>query len=859
MMKISVNQIRKINQIYHAAGDPAPQGVDHLVRTIGDQLGAVEEVIPFGDRFEGVIVARIVSCDDHPDADRLHICKLDDGGVAQQVERDDNGHVQVVCGAPNVREGLTVAWLPPGSTVPESIGKEPFVLSARPLRGVVSNGMLASPRELTIGDSHEGIMELDDNLTPGTLFIDAYDLRDGAVIDIENKMFTHRPDCFGALGVAREIAGIYHQPYRSPEWYRIDPEVPGIEAEELLLTVQNDIPELVPRFTAITMRDITLQPSPVWMQIYLTSVGMRPINNIVDYTNFFMLLTGQPLHAYDYDKVKALSDGDAAAIVVRRPREGEQITLLNGKTITPRTEAIMIATDRELIGVGGVMGGGDTEVDENTKNIILECATFDMYSIRRTSMEHGLFTDAVTRFNKGQSPLQNKAVLAKIIDEIRQYAGGKVAGDLIDNNHLPSEVIGRGSLYAPVQLTAAFINERLGLTLSSDEISTLLTNVEFSVERQDETLIVTAPFWRTDVAIPEDIVEEVGRLYGYDHLPLALPRRDLTPAQRNALLEIKQQTRTLLARSGANELLNYSFVHGNLLDKVGQNKADAYRISNAISPDLQYFRMSLTPSLLEKIHPNIKAGYDRFAVFEIGKAHIKGHVITQDDADDSEGLPKEFERLAFVLAADAKAAKQLSGAAYYEAKKYLEVLLRGLKLGDDLRFEPFDDGDSDVAGVYYQPGRSAKVMLNGRPIGRIGEYKVSVRKSLKLPEYCAGFELSMQQLLALVARHPKGSYQTMPKFPAVSQDICLKVATDMPYADLHSYVAEAVNKLSPEQTVYTIKPIDIYQRDDDDAHKQITFRLAIASYERTLTDDEVNAILEQVAEAAANTLHAERI
>lgn len=857
-MKISVNQIRFVNQLYHSAGDPAPQGVDHLVRTIGDQLGAVEEVIPFGDRFEGVIVAKVVSCGNHPDADRLHVCKLDDGGVVQDVERDDNGHVQVVCGAPNVREGLTVAWLPPGSTVPESVGKDPFVLSARPLRGVVSNGMMASPRELTIGDSHEGIIELDDDIAPGTSFVDAYHLRGDVVIDIENKMFTHRPDCFGMLGVAREIAGIYHQPYKSPDWYQINPVVPGIEADELPLTVRNEIPDLVPRFTAITMRDITLKPSPVWLQLYLTACGLRPINNVVDYTNFFMLETGQPLHAYDYDKVAALSDGDTATIVVRKPREDEQIVLLNGKTITPRSEAIMIATDRQLIGVGGVMGGGDTEVDENTRNIILECASFDMYSIRRTSMEHGLFTDAVTRFNKGQSPLQNKAVLAKIVDEIRQYADGKVAGDLIDDNHLPAEAMERGSLYAPVRITAAFINERLGVTLNAEEISALLTNVEFTVAHDSDGLIINAPFWRTDIAIPEDIVEEVGRLYGYDHLPLALPARDLTPARRDDILEIKQQIRTVLARSGANELLNYSFVHGNLLDKVGQDKGKAFRISNAISPDLQYFRVSLTPSLLEKVHANIKAGYDRFALFEIGKSHSKRQVIDDDEAGDNNGLPREFERVAVVVAADDKAAKDLSGAAYYEAKKYLEVLLAALKV-DDVQFEPIADNDDDIATTYYQPGRCANVTVHGVLLGRIGEYKTSVRKGLKLPEYCAGFELSVLTLLELTTKGNKTSYRALPKFPGVSQDICLKVPSDVAYGALDSFVTETIKQLSPEQTIYTISPVDIYQRDDDVTHKQITFRLTVASYERTLTDGEVSVMLEKLAAVAADTFQAERI
>ncbi|HLZ15088.1 MAG TPA: phenylalanine--tRNA ligase subunit beta, partial [Candidatus Saccharimonadales bacterium] len=541
-MKISVNALRFLNEYYGSAGDPAPDGVDALVQKIGAQLGAVEETIAFGKRLEQVVIVTIVSCEDHPDSDHLHICKVDDGGVVQQVERDEQGLVQIVTGAPNVRDGFVAAWLPPGSTVPETFDKDPFVLESRSLRGKMSHGMLASARELGLGDDHSGILEIDDELgpiQPGTPFVDAFHVRDDVIIDMENKMFTHRPDCFGWLGIAREIEGISGRPYKSPQWYRPDASIPGPEAEELKLEVRNELPELVPRFAAVALRDVTVKPSPVWLRIDLARAGLRSINNIVDYTNWYMLLTGQPLHAYDYDKVKALSEGGQATIVVRHPRQGEKIKLLNGKEIEPRGEAIMIATDKQLIGVGGVMGGGETEVDETTQNIIIECATFDMYSIRRTSMAHGLFTDAVTRFNKGQSPLQNVAVLGKIVGQVRDHAGGKVASPLIDDNHVPQDVRDRASVHPPVSVSRQFINARLGFDLSAEEMKTLLTNVECKVEVEGDELTVTAPFWRTDIEISEDVVEEVGRLYGYDKLPLELPRRGIAPAHKNALLELK--------------------------------------------------------------------------------------------------------------------------------------------------------------------------------------------------------------------------------------------------------------------------------------------------------------------------------
>jgi phenylalanyl-tRNA synthetase beta chain len=850
-MKISINHIRYYRDTYNWSGDPAPQGAEALAERIGAQLGAIEEVIDVGSRYNGVIIAKVMSCDDHPNADRLHICKLDDGGRAQNVDRDDNGYVQVVCGAPNVREGLMVAWLPPGSTVPESVGKDPFVLEARPLRGVISNGMLASPRELALGDSHEGILEIDEEVTPGTDFAEYYKLANDVVFDIENKMFTHRPDCFGMLGVAREIAGIQQQAFTSPEWYRLDVTVPAVETTVLPLAVRNELPELVPRFVAIAMSDIVVKASPVWLQVALARLGMRPINNIVDFTNYIMYITGQPLHAYDYDKVKAQDGAGQATLVVRKPQAGEKIKLLSGKEIEPRSEAIMIATEKALIGVGGVMGGFDTEVDDNTKNIIIEVANFDMYSIRRTSMAHGLFTDAVTRFNKGQSPLQNRVVLAKIVNDLRQYTGGKVASEVIDDNHLTSEVQERNSLYAPVTVTAQFINERLGSTLSAEEMRDLLVNVECAVQVDGGNLTVAAPFWRTDIEVPEDVVEEVGRLYGFDRLPLQLPLRPMTPAAKNPELELKQRIRDSLTRSGANEVLAYSFVHGNLLQKVGQDSQQSYQLSNALSPDLQYYRQSLLPSLLERVNPNIKTGYDSFALFEIGTAHVKGQV-------DAQGLPLEFERIALTFATEDKAAASKQGAAYYYAKTYLTTLLRDLNISSSVSYEPLSANDTDVATPYFENNRAATINIDGHVVGRIGEYRAAVRKSLKLPAYSAGFELGIDPLMALA--QDDANYTTLSRFPKVEQDICLKVGVDVSYGELFDFVQARVQERIVElDCSFKLSPIDIYQRTDDQSSKQITFRVTVASYDKTLRDSEVAEILDYVAQSAAQTLSAQRI
>lgn len=868
--------------------------VEELVRRIGDQLGAVESVENLGEKYQGIVIAKVVECYPHPDSDHMHVCKLDDGGKTPDVARE-HGLVQVVCGAPNVREGLLVAWLPPGSTVPESYGKEPFVLGARELRGVISNGMLASARELALGDNHDGILELGDDSDsevrhpelvsgssqqngeipkqvqndgntnsgedtghykaetsqPGDDFAVAFALND-TIIDIENKMFTHRPDCFGQLGVAREIAGILGHQFTSPDWYQHTPQDVLAQSGDMLpLEVRNEVPELVPRFLAIPLANVTVRPSPLWLQTYLLRVGVRPISNVVDITNYIMLLTGQPLHAYDYDKVKALDGGDKATLVVRPPRSGEEILLHNGKTIKPRDEAIMVATETKLIGVGGVMGGADTEVDSGTKNIILECANFDMYSIRRTAMAHGLFTDAVTRNNKDQSPLQNDEVSAQAVTMLRELAGATVAGPVVDNNHVDEQSRERHWVHPPVPLTVTFVNSRLGLKLTSQEMQQLLGNVECSVTAEGENLLVHAPFWRTDIETREDVVEEIGRLYGFDKLPLELPKRSIQPAEKDAMLELKSTIRAQLAKAGANEALTYSFVHGDLLDKVGQNPADAFRVSNALSPDLQYYRLSLTPSLLDKIHMNIKAGYEVFALFEIGKGHNLEH------ATDDDGLPTEFEMLDLVFAASDKSNRP--GAAFYQARKFLSVLANHFGLQLDYRAIESEE-DYQVAKP-YEHTRSAQVWVKDTDIalGMVGEYKASVRKALKLPVRTAGFSIGLTQLMEAAKNPTIDWYTPLSRFPRVTQDITLKVAANVRYSPLYHLLNTTAKEMRPEQTTSRLYAMDIYQRPDDPEHKQLTFRLSIASFERTMTDAEVTALLDTIATAAATDFGAERV
>lgn len=808
-----------------------PDGIDKLVEKIGAQLGAVEEVIDVGKKYEGIVVAKVIKCEKHPNADKLSVCLIDDGGTARKVKRNKNGLVEVVCGAPNAPATLAVAYIPPGVAVPSTIDEEPLVLEAREIRGIVSNGMIASARELDIGDDHSGIVELEVGAKPGTPLVKALPLED-YVIDIENKMFTHRPDLFGQLGIARELAGIQGHVFKSPDWYKENPQLPKPNgAATHKLTIKNQVPKLVPRFSSVVIKDVKVGPSPLWLRARLSNVGVKSINNIVDITNFLMLETAQPLHAYDYDK---LTGGNLGT---RLAKAGEELTVLGGKKLKLGKDDIVITSADKPIGLGGVMGGVNTEVGDQTKNIAIEVANFDMNTIRKSAMTHGLFTEAATRFTKNQSPRQNLAVLVKAMDEVKKIAGGRQASKITDDKHFQTKTI-------TVDVTAQFINECLGEKLSAVMIKKLLENVEFGVKGSGDKLNITVPFWRTDIEIPEDIVEEVGRLYGYDHLPLELPTKDLTPAPRNESLDLKSRIRQIMLASGANEALTYSFVHGKLLEQVGQDPKSSYHIKNALSPDLQYYRQTLAPSLLEKVHPNIKAGFDEFALFEIGIGHYK-------DVLDEEKLPLELGQMALVIASK----ESRLGAPFYAARKYCEFLLSELGFSK-IELKPPQKSTLHPSLSYYELERSANIYADGKLVGRLGEFDQSTRDSLKLPKFCAGFEIYLPQLDL-----PSGqNYQPINRFPAIEQDICLRASTQTSYAELIDLAETTLAKISKEHGYnYMIKPVDIYQRPSDEKHKQTTWRISLSHPEKTLKTAEANEVLDKIAAEAKKKFKAERV
>ncbi len=844
-MKVSLNIVKSLVNF-----ELPP--VDELVARVNAQLGSVEKVIDLGTQYKDARIVHVVQCEPHPNADRLHVCLIDDGGAVANIPRDDKGYVQVICGAPNVHADMWAVWLPPNSTVPASFADaEPFVLGARKLRGVLSQGMLAAADELAIGTDHDGIVEISGRDMPkgialqaGDSFAQVFGL-DDVVLDIENKMFTHRPDCFGQLGVAREISGIFGQAFTSPDWYTVAQKF--ADGSGLELDIYNDIPDLVPRFMAVAVKNVAVQPSPLWLQCQLVAMGGKPINNIVDATNYIMLMTAQPTHAYDYDKLRGGKLG------ARMAHEGETIALLNGKTYTLGTDDIVIADGERAVALGGIMGGADTEVSSDTKNVVLECASFDMYAVRKTAMRHGVFTDALSRFNKGQSPLQNAPVLKRLMGMV----GGEQASAVYDKKQFSDEFDEYfAGKYTPanIDINSSFINQRLGLQLTDSDIYTLLNNVEVHSHGPEDELgymCIQVPFWRTDIELKEDVVEEVGRLYDFGKLPRELPQRSTKPAPKNPRRELKRQIREQLSRAGANEALTYSFVHEHILKRAEQHADQAYKLSNALSPDLQYYRLSVLPSLLDKVHANIKAGHDEFCLFEIGK----GHDVRLPHSED--GLPSERTFVDAVYAAK----KARASAPYYRVQRMAVRLLSSL--GAQFELAPMatenDDGEG-LSGVEFEVAapfdqrRSAWILCGKERLGIVGEFKQAVRRNFKLPEYAAGFSIDFDQLLA--QPRDEQAYRPLSRFPSTSRDVSLRAPRDVSYAELYHVVQAAVDE-SAGDIIVTIEPRAIFQPANDHSIKTTTFRLRMTHYERTLTDADAKPIVDRVATMALAKLGAE--
>ena len=818
---------------------PITRSIDELVELIGARLVEIEEVVDLQARYADALIVEIVNVEDHPDAERLHVVEINDNGAREGVDRLDNGNIQVVCGAPNARAGIKVVWLPPGATVPSTFADaEPFVLDSRKLRGVMSHGMLASAKELVFSDDHDGIMEVDKSeASAGDSFVKTYEL-DDYLLDIENKSLTHRPDCFGLVGFAREVAAIQGEVFQTPEWLKaLEPHL-GDKAKTSVKAPQARIanPELSARYEAVVVANAKIaQQSPLQIQSYLSRVGMRPISAIVDITNYLMLVTGQPLHAFDYDKFISVGGSDHPHITVREAHEGETLELLDGKTIQLATSDIIIASGDTPVALAGAMGGKSTQIDDSTKHILLESATFDLYRLRTTQMRHGIFSEAITRFTKGQPAPLTAPVIASAVRMLCDIAGAERASDIIDSYSHP---VSLPTLSIPLKT----IQGVLGADLSMSEAIAPLEAAEFSVDVEAPyTVVVQAPYWRADIHRAEDVIEEIGRIRGFDTITPALPQRDFRAIRLTSFDDFRKTLRSLLVRAGADEVLTYGFVHGNTLKKAGQSPDKAYRIVNAISPDLQYYRLSLTPSLLDKVHTNLRQRFDSFALFEIGKVHQKDH-FDKEEKD----VPAEFHSLALTIAANPKAAR---GTAFYTAKQLLEFTLQ--RYGIEARYEPYVIKDivQPALSMPFEPKRTALVKVNDAVVGVVGEYKQSVVSAFKLPEYAAGFEIDIAKLHSLLPANPY-TYTSEARFPGTEQDICVQVNPNTTYQEVLDTVKDA---LAEESLEWQVSPVDIYQPESAE-YKNITLRIHLRNRERTISTDEASVVIVYLTDALLSNL-----
>ena len=777
-MRVSLNWLKRYVDI------PAEISTDELVRLIGARLVEVEGVIDETKKYNNIYIVKVESAEKIPDT-HLTLCQINVG------KKD---LVQVVCGAPNVREGMLAVWLAPGAIVPASVHEDaPFVIGKRKMLGKYeSNGMLAGADELDFGDDHSGIVEICPGIEPGTPLADVFML-DDLVLDIENKSLTHRPDCFGIIGFAREVAGIlgleFEEPKICPEGFELN----GVDKTmEPVIKIEDG--NICRRYSAIVLKKhgemkkkyLSLEDT------LLAKSGMKPIDPIVDATNFLMLLTGQPLHAFDYDKFVKVGKSDKPIITVRLAKKSEKLVLLDGKEVELCGDDIVICSEDVPVALAGAMGGESTMIDENTKSIIIESATFSLYNLRKTQMAHGIFTEAITRFTKGQSPNQTMEVATACAQYLLE---GFKAISVADAYPEPIK-------NETIKVSAEEINGLLGTEYSYETIEKTLRNVGFEISCdcgkkdacQCKEINVVAPAWRMDIHIKEDIIEEVGRLLGYDNIPLALPLH--ASAERNIVFEFKAELRELLAKYGANEVLTYSFISEKLLKKCGLDSNNSYRIINSISPDLQYVRQSLIPSLLDKAYMNQKMPVDKFAIFEINDTYQKQSGL------DKDGVPVEKTSLGFVVAE-----RKNNSTAYYKAKKYIDKILNIYNI--EAKYLPLKNKTPE--STPFEEKRAAEIVVDGECLGVVGEFKNSVRDEFKLAPYLAGFEINLKTLADKANERKKVDLDE-----TVSEDVT--ITTNATYDE----TLEEVKK--KYKSIVKVLPLSIYQAVGQQT-RNISFRI----------------------------------
>lgn len=786
-MKVSLSWLRE----YVPIKMPVAQLADALTM-VGLEVEAVTNRYAY---LETVLVGRVAQVDPHPNADRLKVCRVETGDCTHTV----------VCGAPNVRLGMLAPLALIGTELPDG-----SILREGVIRGVASEGMLCSEAELGLGPDRSGIMPLAETLTIGAPLHKALDLSDPV---LEIGLTPNRPDCLSIIGVAREIAAIQKCSLALPEITLDENDIPI----ETLTSVTVEASDHCPRYTARLLTGLEVSPSPFWLQDRLLSVGQRPINNLVDITNFVMLEMGQPLHAFDFDQLSG------HRIVVRTARRGEKFTTLDQKQRELNEEMLMICDDEKPVGVAGVMGGLNSEVEKTTRRVLLESAYFAPISIRKTSKKLGLGTEASHRFERGVDPEGTLNALNRASQLMAQIGSGQLLKGAIDQRAAVAPS-------APIKLSIARTNRHLGMIVNARQVATLLTPIGFDVKiENEESVSVSVPSFRVDVSRPEDLMEEVARMEGYDTIATTFPAIPAQGRATAAFITQRQRVRDIFTGFGFNEVVNYSFINRHFCDQLRLPEKDLRRnrveILNPLSEDQAVLRTSLIPGLLEVMQRNLFKQVKNVKIFEIGRTFIgrKPGALPQEDEVLSglwTGLREDPSWHCKDIACD-----------FYDLKGVLEGFFEALNLRP-MTFTRASQEDCH----YTRFGFSAQILYQGNALGMIGEVHPQVLKNYDLKQPAFIFELNLGPILALLPI--RNTTFAVPRFPSTTRDLTLIVEERIEAAEIIS----SIQKLD-EPLAESIYIFDIFSGNPIPAGKKsISIRITYRSGETTLVDEDVNKI-----------------
>lgn len=762
-----------------------PEELAARLTTAGVEVG---EIIRSGGDWDGVVVAEVVEVAPHPNADRLCLATVDTGGERQTV----------VCGAPNVAAGQRVAFARAGVSLIDGRTGERAVLKPAVIRGVESAGMVLSEKELGISDEHEGILVLGEDAPVGAPL--ASYLGD-IIFDLD--LTPNRPDLLSVVGVAREVAAVTETAVNEPsiEYAAKGKPIKG------RARVRIDDPDLCPRYVAALIEGITIGESPPWMQERLVAAGLRPINNVVDITNYVMLEVGQPLHAFDFTRLRG------GQIVVRRGRPGETLTLLDGSEQKLTTDMLAIADAEAPVALAGVMGGADSEIDGSTTTVLLESANFSAPNIRRTAAALKVRTDASLRFEKGLSPRSPPIGAQRAVKLMVELCGGKAADGIID-------VFPGKAPDVRVTLTQKRLHTLLGMELPVAKVRQVLSSLGFSCRWvPPDRYIVRVPRWRTDVTIADDVVEEVARIIGYDRLPTTGLRGAIPPALPQATRELRDRVADTLAAAGMQEVITYSLTSREELARVLAPEELAItpplRVANPMSRDQEYARTTLRASLLRTLAGNVKHSEALTALFETSRVYLP----RPDD------LPEEVETVAAVITGrppDRWGTPSGEFARFPEAKSYVELLFE--RLGVDGEFEPASD-------FALLPGHGASVRVGGEQVGLVGVVHPRVAAGFEMENPVAMFELNLDALAPHVPEVRR--YQPVSQYPTVEEDMALVLDADVPAANVQRIIEDA-------PLVRSARLFDVYAGPQvPKGKKSLAFSVSYQADDHTLTDKEV--------------------